>query len=230
MQIDVGRHGFVELVDQLGDDTTVVNAARVSFGKRVSTFRDQDTKLLDYLVTHQHTSPFRHAVVQLHIKAPEYVARQFFKHVVGSDYAFKDTAWNEISGRYVKYDGTELDVPKQWRAAAALKKQGSGDALEPRQQDALTAWVTDHNRVCVQLYNDLLAQGVAPEQARVVLPLTFMTEWYWTASLQAVAHFVALRSDSHAQAEIQAYAHAIDELMQGAYPRAWSALRAKHVR
>jgi thymidylate synthase (FAD) len=216
--------GFVEVVGALGNDATVVNAARVSFGKRIDEIRKQDKKLLGYLADHGHSSPFRHVYVQFHVKAPEFVARQWYKHIVGSEYAFKDMPWNEISGRYVEYD-LEPQRPTALRKQSADKKQGSSnEVFEGAEGDALLAAVNEHIDRSFALYRQLVDAGVAKEQARTVLPLTFYTEWYWTASLQAIAHFVKLRSDAHAQLEIQEYAKMLDECMRELFPNAWAAL------
>ena len=223
MQTKVGAHGFVSLINTLGTDATVVNAARVSFGKKVVEIREQDKALLGYLADHEHTSPFRHAVLQFHIKAPIYVARQFWKHIVGSDYSFKDTAWNEISGRYVEL-GDEVDCPV-WREKNAAVKQGSAEEFDPSQRVYFDGVAEQAFEAAWAAYKHLLDCGVAPEQARVVLPVATMTEWYWTASLQAVFHLVKLRTDSHAQKEIQEFAAAIGEQALAAFPNAWAALK-----
>jgi thymidylate synthase (FAD) len=213
--------GFISVVDKLGDDTTIVNAARVSFGKTIKEIRNQDKVLLYYLASHKHTSPFRHAIIQFHIKAPEVVARQAFKHIIGSDYAFKDTAWNEISGRYVEYK-VESYLPTRLRKQSKDNKQGSsGEVVEdPRLLEEFKEQVES----CFALYQKMVDAGVAKEQARMILPLTFYTEWYWTASLQAVHHFVKLRQDVHAQAEIREYADIMASHAAQLYPSAWEAL------
>jgi thymidylate synthase (FAD) len=222
LKIDIGK-GFVSVVDLMGSDATAVNAARVSFGKRIDQIRDQDKKLLDYLATHGHTSPFRHCQVQFHIKAPEFVARQWYKHVVGAEYSFKDQGWNEISGRYVEYD-VEHWQPEHLRKQAADKKQGSMCEFVEDEHILLEEYklkIDDmHN-----FYLKLLQQGVCKEQARTVLPVNFYTEWYWTASLQTISHFVKLRTDSHAQAEIQDYANIVNDCMLKLFPNAWRALK-----
>lgn len=224
MRKDIGN-GFVRIVDTMGNDTTVVNAARVSFGKSISEIRDQDKSLLKFLVNHGHLSPFRHCQVQFHIKAPEFVARQWYKHCIGAEYTFKDHAWNEISGRYVEYDLVSW-IPDILRKAAENKKQGS--SLEP---------IDNHDEILRQFkckidkdfefYKELLRAGVCNEQARTVLPLTFYTEWYWTASLQAIAHFAILRKGTDAQLEIQKYAYIISDFMHALFPDSWAAIFAE---
>lgn len=217
--------GFIRVVDKLGSDLTVVNAARVSYGKEKASFDDKDKKLLNYLADHNHQSPFRHTMVQFHVKACESVARQWYKHIVGSEYTFKDQPWNEISGRYVEYE-LEHYVPAQLRTQSKSSKQGS-EGVHPLSEELLVAFrgVQDYAN---HVYKTLIEAGVAKEQARMVLPVTFFTEWYWTASLQAIQHFVKLRSDAHAQEEIREYAEVMDSIMGKLYPNAWSALKGNN--
>lgn len=228
MRAEIAGGGFIEVVDKLGSDETVVNSARVSFGKKTQAINENDRRLLAYLADNNHTSPFRHCYVQLHVRAPEFVARQWYKHIVGSEYSFKDQPWNEISGRYVEYD-QENYLPSRLRAQAKDKKQGSSDAAV-EDEAYLRQRFADCVGMAVWTYEYLLSAGVAKEQARMVLPLTFFTEWYWTASLQAIQHFVKLRSDPHAQEEIREYAQALDGLVTELFPNAWKALNGTHRR
>tara|TARA_Y100001973_G_C5159786_1_gene312879 strand:- start:145 stop:792 length:648 start_codon:yes stop_codon:yes gene_type:complete len=202
--------GFVHLVDAMGNDLSVVNAARISFGRESDSMDDKDRKLLRYLWDHQHTSPFRHASLQFHIKAPLFVLRQWMKHQVGC-------AWNEISGRYVKFN-PEFYVPSTWREQHPSNKQGSqGEIADSKSAEILY----ESNMKCaVEDYYELLAMGVCKEQARMVLPLSLYSECYWTASLQAVMHFLKLREDEHSQKEIRDYAHAVRVLAQKQFPEA----------
>ena len=202
-KIDVGT-GFVILEASMGSAVSIVNAARVSMGKKVSAITEHDRRLLRYLWEHEHTSPFRHVQLQFHIKAPVFVLRQWMKHQVGC-------AWNEISGRYVTFN-QEAWTPDVWRSQSPVIKQGSGADLEDG-SDAAELYASAM-RNSFNAYEALLALGVAKEQARLVLPLSLMSECYWTASLQAVIHFLRLRQDGHAQAEIRAYADAIRELVK----------------
>ena len=202
-KIDVGT-GFVILEASMGSAVSIVNAARVSMGKKVEQITEPDRRLLRYLWEHEHTSPFRHVQLQFHIKAPVFVLRQWMKHQVGC-------AWNEISGRYVTFD-QEAWTPDVWRSQSPVIKQGSGADLEDG-SDAADLYASAM-RNSFNAYEALLALGVAKEQARLVLPLSLMSECYWTASLQAVIHFLRLRQDGHAQAEIRAYADAIRELVK----------------
>ena len=203
-RIAVGS-GFVELVDYMGDAVTVVNAARVSHGRQVQELGEADRRLLRYLWEHEHTSPFRHVSLQFHIKAPIFVLRQWMKHQVGC-------AWNEISGRYVTFEEREAWHP-QWRTAALNVKQGSAGPAE--EGVALSAAILYESAMgsSFAIYEQLLALGVANEQARMVLPLSLMSECYWSASLQAVLHFLRLRRAEHAQEEIRQYADAVWQLL-----------------
>lgn len=221
LKYELAGGGFLRVVDVLGSDATVVNAARVSFGKSISSIRDQDKKLLKYLADNAHTSPFRHVYVQLHVKAPEFVARQWYKHVVGSEYSFKDMPWNEISGRYVEYD-MEYFTPSELRKQSSNNKQGSSS--EVVEDDTLLEAFKQSVELAHTTYHKLVAAGVAKEVARTLLPLNFYTEWYWTASLQCIEHFTRLRSAAHAQVEIREYANLLNDAMLTLFPNAWKAL------
>ena len=213
--IQVLDKGFVKLIDHLGSDLSVVNAARVSFGKRKDTFEEGDEKLIKYLAKHEHTSPFRHTAMTLHVKAPIFVFRQWMKHRIGSEF-------NEISGRYVEFPEDEFYVPEVFRQQAKVNKQGSEGAIAD-QAGARQAYL-DSCRASVAQYKALLALGVCREQARCVLPLGLYSEVYWTVSLQAAAHCSRLRADGHAQWEIQQYAHAVREIVAEVYPVSLRAL------
>jgi thymidylate synthase (FAD) len=216
-EITVLDKGFVRLVDAMGSDLSVVNAARVSFGKRKDTFEEGDVKLINYLAMHEHTSPFRHAYLQFHVKAPIFVFRQWMKHQVGC-------SWNEISGRYVEFPDDEYFVPAAFRQQAKVNKQGSEGEIEAENREAAMAAYLDACRNSVAQYKAMLELGVCREQARCVLPLGLYSEVYWTTSLQAVAHFIRLRSESHAQWEIQEYARAVRALMEDRFPASLKAL------
>ena len=197
--------GFIEVVDSLGNDLTVVNSARVSFGKRKKYWDKSDARLVRYLAKHKHYSPFRHLQVQFHIKAPEFVMRQWYKHVVGiettSNSSTKDHAWNEISGRYVEYD--EFYEPTIYRKQSEDNKQASEGQFEGDDiKDVEGHWTRAHN-MSLTAYENLINAGMAKEQARCILPLTLYTEVYWTASFQAIMNFIELRNEKTAQIEIQ---------------------------
>lgn len=214
-------HGFVTLVDALGNDLTVVNSARVSFGKRKQALDDKDEKLIKFLAEHKHWSPFRHVQLQFHCKVPEFVARQWYKHVVGIAYteqATVDHAWNEISLRYVNASDFDFYTPAGFRSQSADNKQASTDELVPDPDETLQNAYTEHCRNALQLYEKLIDSGVAREQARGALPLSIYTEFYWTVSLQALVNFIQLRKHPGAQYEIRVYADAIEELTQQVVP------------
>ena len=214
--------GFIEVVDSLGNDLTVVNSARVSFGKRKKYWDKSDERLVRYLSKHKHYSPFRHLQVQFHIKAPEFVMRQWYKHVVGiettSNSSTKDHAWNEISGRYVEVE--DYYIPNVWRKQSEDNKQASEGILsEIENERAIHAYdvalTTTKN-----MYERLVTHyGIAKEQARIILPLSQYTEVYWTASFQAIMNFIELRNEKTSQVEIQEYAKVMLELMKETFPK-----------
>jgi thymidylate synthase (FAD) len=210
--------GFIEVIDKLGTDLTVVNSARVSFGKRKEKFDDNDRKLVKFLAKNKHWSPFRHLMVQFHVKAPEFVMRQWYKHVVGietaSNSSAKDHAWNELSGRYVPV--TDFYVPSNWRKQSSDNKQASLGSIDD-QKSANEVFNTAMNNI-LESYQKLLDLGVAKEQARILLPLNQYTEVYWTASFQAIMNFIDLRDESTAQWEIQQYAKVMKDMMLEIYP------------
>ena len=213
--------GFIEVIDSLGNDLTVVNSARVSFGKRKEKWDKSDERLVRYLAKHKHFSPFRHLQVQFHIKAPEFVMRQWYKHVVGiettSNSSTKDHAWNEISGRYVEVD--DYYIPNVWRKQSEDNKQASeGELAETNNEKAKWYYEVALNTT-KNMYERLIKDlGVAKEQARAILPLSQYTEVYWTASFQAIMNFIELRDEKTAQWEIQEYAKKLKILMLDIYP------------
>ena len=204
-------------IDHMGSDLTVANAARVSFGKTSEMEDDpwgppklkkKDDKLIRYLAKHKHISPFGHCFASFHVKAPIFVARQLVKH--------KFLRWNEISRRYVD-DEPELYTPYAWRGRSADKKQGSAGVVDVGDWGS-SGWAA------LKSYKDLLAQGVAPEQARMELPQSTMTEWYWSGSLDAFADMCNLRCKSDTQAETRQVAQQIDRKMIELFPVSWDAL------
>jgi len=213
--------GFIEVVDSLGSDLTVVNSARVSFGKRKEKFDKSDERLVRYLAKHKHYSPFRHLQVQFHIKAPEFVMRQWYKHVVGiettSNSSAKDHAWNEISGRYVEVE--DFYYPSVWRKQSEDNKQASEGVLDDLQQKRMNDTYNELMRQVEMAYDRMIDVGVAKEQARIVLPLNQYTEVYWTASFQAVMNFIELRNEKTSQIEIQEYAKVLLEQMKEVFPK-----------
>ena len=215
--INVLDRGFVRLIDHMGTDLTVVNAARVSFGKRKEAFDDRDAELVAYLAEHEHTAPFRHVYLTFHVKAPIFVFRQWMKHRIASDF-------NEISGRYVEFLPDEFYIPEQFRQQARVNKQGSEGQIAEESRIAALGAYSQACRNSVEQYKSLIGMGVCREQARCVLPLALYSEVYWTASLQAVSHFLRLRMDSHAQWEIRQYATAVRDLAAPIFPNSFAAL------
>ena len=200
----------VTYIDHMGSDLSVVNAARVSFGKKHEEFdANRDVKLIRFLAKYKHISPFGHAFASFHVKAPVFVARQLVKH--------KFLRWNEISRRYVDED-PEMYIPEYWRGRSADKKQGSegkADTLvSPRYA----------YEAALGTYKQLLSDGVAAEMARMVLPLAMMTEWYWSGSLDAFADMCRLRCASDTQYETRVVADNINEKMATLFPVSWDAL------
>ena len=213
--------GFIEVVDSLGNDLTVVNSARVSFGKRKTVWNASDRRLVKYLAKYKHYSPFRHLQVQFHIKAPEFVMRQWYKHVVGiettSNSSTKDHAWNEISGRYVPVE--EFYIPSVWRKQSEDNKQASEGELDDLQQKRMNMTYNVFMNQVEMAYDRMIEAGVAKEQARIMLPLSQYTEVYWTASFQAIMNFIELRNEKTSQWEIQEYAKVMLEQMKEVFPK-----------
>ena len=221
----------VDCVDHMGDDLTVVNAARVSFDKMSdwkldfgkdhkfgdNVLSEADTKLIAYLAKHNHWSPFAHTSIQLRIKAPIFVARQLVKHQVGG-------VWNEVSRRYVDSE-PEFYFPEIWRGRPTEgMKQGSSGVVD------LSMTCADPSTVVlltVENYKHMIDRGVAPEQARMILPQNTMTEWYWTGSLMFFARVCAQRLNPHAQAETSEVARQIADIVRPLFPVSWAALTAK---
>jgi len=217
-------------IDHMGDDLTVVNAARVSFSKKsewdtyfcspeggnLPCLSEKDAKLIAYLARHRHWTPFAHPQITLHMKAPIFIRTQCFKHKVG----FTE---NEVSRRYVD-DAPEFYHPI-FRKRAENKKQGSMDEFPANHEGCEAAYLLALD-ACKKVYSGLLNEGVAPEQARMVLPQSMYTEWYWTGSLAAFARFVKQRTDPHAQYEIQVLATKVADVIQPLFPVSWAALMA----
>ena len=193
----------VTLVDKMGSDLSVVNAARVSFNKRKDKFEDNDEKLIKYLAEHNHWSPFGHTTLQFLIKAPVFVARQLVKHQVG-------LVWNEVSRRYVD-SKPEFYLPFIWRGKPENKKQGSSDK-------EIEYDITPVIKFTEETYNNMIKDGVAPEMARMVLPQCMMTEWYWTGSLYAFARVCNLRNKEDSQEETRMITHHISRHMKDHFP------------
>ena len=206
----------VAMVDRMGSDLSVVNAARVSFSKVKKHIDKSDEGLIKYLAKHNHWSPFAHTSAQFRIKAPVFVARQLAKHQVG-------LVWNEVSRRYVSDDPTVWVPEDGWRKETKDKKQGSSDELISS-QFAVGYIYTDASRHALDAYKEMIRLGVCPEQARAVLPLSFLTEWYWTGSVYAFSRVCNLRLAKDAQLETRQVADQIGERLKIDFPISWRAL------
>ena len=206
----------VEYIDHMGNDDSVVRAARVSFDKSPELYTDEENaRLIAYLARHGHEIPFAHTAITLRVRAPVAVRAQAFKHKIG----FVES---EISRRYVS-STPDFFVP-ELRAAAENIKQGSGELLDDKKQDKLRETYVAFMQGAQVIYHSFLDMGVAPEQARFLLPQGMMTEWVWTGSLLAFARFYRLRSDAHAQKEIQDLAHEVGAIIADLFPVSWKAL------
>jgi len=212
------KKGFIRYLERFGDELTIVNAARVSFGKQKEVLDEGDEKLIKYLWRHEHTSPFRHVFLRFHIRAPEFVMRQWYKHVIGAEWGpgHQLHGWNEVSGRYVVL--SDLYEPSVWRRQSTDKKQGSEGVLPDAEQDIMKKQYGDALNGCLTAYQAMIDAGVAREQARMILPLSVYTECIWTVSLQALLHFVRLRDESHAQEEIREYARILRSILEEEFP------------
>lgn len=205
----------VELVDHMGTDLSVSNSARVSFSKWKDELEEGDTKLINYLAKHEHTSPFRHTRITLRCEAPIWLARQLGKHQVSMD-------WNEVSRRYVD-SGIEIFEPIYRSRPEGGIKQGSGDKHPNHEKWAAITYDTHMNLIAT--YEAMIADGVAPEQARGILPQNMMTTWIWSGSLLGFFHLWRLRSDSHAQVEAQQFAQQVADICEQLFPISWAALK-----
>lgn len=216
--INVLDRGYVRLTNVMGSDLSVVNSARVSYDKESQELTEKDVRLIRFLAREGHSSPFRHATLQFEMYAPLMVARQHWKYIVGSDHTMD--AWNESSRRYITEEPA-FYVPEAfaWRSAPENSKQGSGESLHPDSGQFFTHALEALIENGEKLYNDALNCGICAEQARLFLPAYGMyVRYYWTASLQSVAHFLQQRLAHDSQVEIQAYAKAVKELVTPHFP------------
>lgn len=206
----------VEYIDHMGNDDSVVRAARVSMDKSPELYTDEENaRLIAYLARHGHEIPFAHTAITLRVRAPVAVRAQAFKHKIG-------LVESEQSRRYIS--STPGFFVPEFRAKAENVKQGSGELLDGEKQEKLRETYTDFMRGAQVMYHNFLDMGVAPEQARFLLPQGMMTEWVWTGSLLAFSRFYRLRSDAHAQKEIQELAHMVSDIIAPLFPVAWAAL------
>lgn len=228
LKIDVLDNGYVRLVDQLGNDLSIANAARVSYDKESKLREDgsltiADQKLISFLWKEKHTSPFRHAAVTFEVYAPLLVARQWWKYAVASTHIDDQNGWNESSRRYIT-ENEEFYIPKghEWRSKPENSKQGSGEPLVTDIGGYFTNKLWDTVESGKKLYDKALEAGIAPEQARLFLPAYGMyVRWRWTVSLHGVLTFLEQRLPSDAQKEIQDYAKAVKQLTQESFPETY---------
>jgi len=216
--INVLDKGYVRLVDFMGNDLSIVNAARVSYDKESPEFDERDNRLISYLINAGHMSPLRHAALTFEIYAPLLVARQWWKYAVASTHIEDQNGWNESSRRYIT-ENTEFYVPNTWRYAPENSKQGSGADLSNQDNQKWTSILEYMNETAINMYEKAIEAGIAPEQARLFLPANGLyVRWRWTTSLAAMIHFLQQRMEEDAQHEIQQYAHAIKQLSTKCFP------------
>lgn len=215
--------GYVRLVDTLGDDLRVVNAARVSYDKESTEMDEKNERLIRFLAKNEHTSPFRHCFMQFEVYAPLLVARQWWKYVVGSSHQDNMAAWNESSRRYITEE-PEFHIPEahEWRMKPENSKQGSGLPMflyDDAGASKATGALKEHIMKGVQAYEKAMEMGICAEQARLFLPAyALYVRWYWSSSLAGVAHFINQRIAHDAQKEIQLYAEAVKHFAEEQFP------------
>jgi thymidylate synthase (FAD) len=216
MEFKILDHGFIRLVDFMGGDTAIVQAARVSFGQG-SKGEERDRKLIDFLIRNKHETPFEQSVFKFHVKCPIFVARQWFRH--------RWSSFNEISGRYTEMKD-EFYVPEKFR----IQKSRNYDYedIPPQTTAVLHEKLQRFYSEMYALYESMIAEGVAKEQARIVLPLALYTQFYWAVNARSLMNFLMLRLDVHAQLEIRLYAQAIKTMFQEKLPWTYDSFK-KHI-
>lgn len=213
----------LRLLDSMGNSLSVVNDARQSFAAESPEWTERDGKLLRYLAKHHHTSPFRGVVFKWAVKAPLFIARQWWKHTIASTYVDDQLGWNEKSFRYCSAEEAEFYIPMQFLRQSEDNRQASAGPLEAREQVLALMQYSQAVEACKQAYEGLLLTGVSKEQARGILPSALYSSFVWTCSLQALFHFISLRIGHGAQGEIVAYAKALLELGRPVAPEAFDA-------
>jgi len=228
--IKVLDEGYVRLVDTLGDDVGIVNAARVSYDKEVHELSERDSKLIKFLIREGHTSPFRHAALTFEVYAPLFVARQWWKYAVSSTHVDDQNGWNESSRRYItEEEKFYIPLPEQWRSKPENSKQGSGEPVDVEIGQKYFDMLCNAVVQGTEAYHMALDDGIAPEIARLFLPAYGMyVRWRWTVSLQGAITFLEQRLPHDAQWEIQEYAKGIKHFVQMAYPETFKALYPDH--
>jgi thymidylate synthase (FAD) len=220
---------LVVLVDSMGNSLSVVNDARQSFGNRKEQWDEKDAKLIAYLAREHHTSPFRGVVFKWFVKAPLFIARQWWKHTVASTYVDDQLGWNEKSFRYCSAEDAEFYTPIVFSKQSESNRQASAGPLDGNDNLLALAQYSQALQACQRAYEGLLAMGVCKEQARAILPAALMTSFVWTCSLQALLHFISLRIDAKsAQGEIAAYARALLTLAKPVAPEAFEAFETNN--
>ena len=226
MKIDVLDKGYVRLVDTMGTDLSVVNAARVSYDKESEKLTDKDIKLIKFLWKENHTSPFRHAAMTFEVYAPLVVARQWWKYAVSSTHIDDQNGWNESSRRYITEDEKfYIPNPDQWRSKPENSKQGSGAPIDAETGEMFSEILESYIADGVSIYKMAMDKGIAPEQARLFLPAYSMyVRWRWTVSLQGIITFLEQRLPNDAQSEIRDYANAVKDLSKTAFPEVFKVM------
>ena len=219
---------LVALIDSMGNSLSVVNDARQSFDNRKEQWDEKDEKLLNYLAREHHTSPFRGVVFKWQVKAPLFVARQWWKHTVASTFVDDQLGWNEKSFRYCSAEDAQFYMPDQFLGQAESNRQASAGPLGASEQSRARLFYVQGIATAKAAYEELIAMGVSKEQARAILPPAMYTSFAWTCSLQALFHFISLRIGKGAQHEIVAYAEALLELARPIAPEAFAAFEANN--
>lgn len=217
---------LVKLIDSMGNSLSIVNDARQSFDVRSEEWTPRDEKLLNYLAREKHTSPFRGVIFKWHVKAPLFIARQWWKHTIASTYIDDQLGWNEKSFRYCSAEEAEFYIPTEFMKQSESNRQASDGPLASRAQALALGQYTQALEACKQAYEGLLLTGVSKEQARAILPSALYTSFTWTCSLQALLHFISLRMGHGAQGEIAAYANALYALGRPVATEAFDAFAA----
>jgi thymidylate synthase (FAD) len=219
---------YLALIDSMGNSLSVVNDARQSFEACSEQWTEKDERLLNYLAREHHTSPFRGVVFKWQVKAPLFVARQWWKHTVASTYVDDQLGWNEKSFRYCSAEDAEFYMPNEFLRQSENNRQASAGPLSSAAQDRASFFFREALTTSKAAYEELLAMGVSKEQARAVLPAALYTSFVWTCSLQALFHFISLRKGEGAQGEIVAYANALLDLGEAVAPEAFDAFAANN--